>query len=103
MSKTLTTQNFDNEISTGKVLVDFWASWCGPCRMLSITLDEVMGELEKRNITLGKVNVDEEIQLADRFNIQVIPALLLFIDGKLVKRKEGYMGPQELLTFINGN
>ena len=103
MSKTLTTQNFDNEISTGKVLVDFWASWCGPCRMLSITFDEVMGELEKRNITLGKVNVDEEMHLADRFNIQVIPALLLFIDGKLVKRKEGYMGPQELLTFINGN
>lgn len=102
MSEILTNSNFDKLVlnAKGKVLVDFWAPWCGPCRMLSINLDEVALELNRQNILVCKVNVDDEIKLAEKFNINVIPALLVFKDGKLIKRKEGYMSGNEILELV---
>lgn len=101
MSEVLTKSNFEKVINdkSGKVLVDFWASWCGPCRMLSINLEEAEPELEKMGVKLFKVNVDEEMVLADRFNINLIPALLLFENGSLKARKEGYISTNDIINF----
>ncbi|MGM9970564.1 MAG: thioredoxin [Anaeroplasma sp.] len=80
------------------VIVDFWASWCGPCRMLAPILEEVNS---KNNIKIGKVNVDEEADLAEAFSIYSIPTLLAFKSGKLVGRSEGYKSYDMLMKWIN--
>lgn len=72
----------------GMVLVDFWASWCGPCKMLAPVLSQIAEENE--DIIVGKVNVDEEMALAQAFGIQSIPTVILFKDGKPVKENVGY-------------
>ena len=79
------------------VLVDFWASWCGPCRMIAPVLEELDGEME--GLTVVKVNVDEEPALADRFAIEAIPTLLFFRKGELLKKKMG-MYPKDALQLI---
>lgn len=93
----LTEQNFETEVlkSGQPVLVDFWAQWCGPCRMLAPVMHEIAEEYAGR-VRVGKVNVDEEVGLAIRFGIDSIPAVLLFQDGKLVKRSVGYR-PKEVI------
>ena len=95
----LTNSNFDTAIQEidGLVLIDFWASWCGPCRMIAPILEELEGETE--NLTVCKVNVDNEPALADRFQIEAIPTLLFFKKGKLVKKKMG-MYPKDALQLI---
>ena len=79
---TITKDNFEQEVlkSDKKVLVDFWASWCGPCRMLSPIIDEIAKETDK--VKVGKVNVDEESDLATQFAVMSIPTLILFENGK---------------------
>lgn len=94
----LTEANFEQEIKEGKVLVDFWAAWCGPCQMLSPIVEEVAEEEE--DLKVGKVNVDEQPALAMRFGIASIPTLLLFKDGELVNKSVGYMDKMDLLDFI---
>ena len=86
---TLTKSNFDHEVlmSDRPVLVDFWASWCAPCRGLAPTIDEIAREQEQ--VKVGKVNVDEEPELAQRYRIMSIPTLIFFKDGELVQR-EGF-------------
>ena len=83
---TITKDNFEQEVlkSDKKVLVDFWASWCGPCRMLSPVIDEIAKETDK--VKVGKVNVDEESELATQFAVMSIPTLILFENGKPVKQ-----------------
>ena len=86
----ITQDNFEAEVTQSKlpVLVDFWASWCGPCRMLSPVVDELAEQYDGK-VKFGKVNVDEQPRLAMNFSVQSIPTLLLFRDGKAVNKSIG--------------
>lgn len=80
MVRTFTDEDFSKIISEGLVLVDFWADWCGPCRMLAPTIDELAKE--NPNVVIGKLNVDDYPELAGKYGVMSIPTLLFFKDGK---------------------
>ena len=89
MAKELTTTNFNETVMTEKiVLVDFWASWCGPCRMVSPIIDQIAEEYDGK-ITVGKVNVDDEGALAAEYAVVSIPTVILFKDGKQAEKLVG--------------
>ena len=96
----ITLENFEAEVikSEKTVLVDFWASWCGPCRMLSPVVDEI-GE-ERTDIKVGKVNVDEQEELAMRFGIMSIPTLIVFKNGEPVKKTMGVQPKAAILGLL---
>lgn len=96
----LTSENFENEVlkSDVPVIVDFWATWCGPCKMIAPNLEQLAKDNEGK-IKVGKINVDEEIALASKFGIASIPTLMLFKDGKLVNTSVGYMNLSQLEGF----
>ncbi|MBQ7372984.1 MAG: thioredoxin [Clostridia bacterium] len=102
MEVVLTVENFENEVlkSDKPVLVDFWATWCGPCRMIAPIIEEIANELSS-TLKVGKVNVDEQEELAVRYGISSIPTLLLFKGGEVVKKTLGYMPKDAVLKFIN--
>ena len=97
MEYTLTKQNFDDIVlnSEEPILVDFWATWCGPCMMLAPLVEEL-----SKTHKVGKVNVDEEPELARQFNIMSIPTLLVFKSGKLVNQSMGYQSLESLQRLL---
>ncbi|MFD2728132.1 thioredoxin [Enterococcus camelliae] len=96
----LTNQTFDAAIASGLTLVDFWAVWCGPCRMQTPILEELSRELSD-NQKIAKVNVDQQRDLALKFGIQSIPTILVFQDGRLVDRLIGVRMKDELKQIVN--
>ena len=103
MAKIATNTNFDELLQEEKlVIVDFWATWCGPCRMLSPLLDEVEAEMEDK-VEVVKVNVDDADEIAMRYRIMSIPTLLFFKNGQMVDRSVGAMPKSALVDKINAN
>jgi len=97
----LTKDNFNQVISSDTpVLVDFYADWCGPCRMLSPVIHELAEELQGK-VTVGKVNVDEQMELAAKFGISSIPSLLVFRNGQVVNRSLGFVPKQNVLKMLS--
>ena len=101
MALEINENNFDSIINSEKpVLVDFWAQWCGPCRMLLPIIEELSIELAN-SIVVYKCNVDENPNLAEKFGIMSIPSLLIFKNGKLLEQKTGGSSKQNLIDWIN--
>ena len=94
MDKIINSQEFDNTIESGVVVVDFFATWCGPCKMLSPVIDELSGELE--NVNFVKVDIDQSMDLAQKFKIVSVPTLKVFKNGEEVDTLMGFM-PKEVL------
>jgi len=94
--KTLTDATFDGEIASGSVIVDFWAPWCGPCRMVGPVIDEIAQEHGDK-VTVGKVNVDENPSIAQKFGIMSIPTIILFKDGEPARKVIGARSKADFL------
>ncbi len=99
--KTFTVANFEQEVLSADkpVLVDFWATWCAPCRMLGPVVEEVAEETEGRAI-VGKLNVDEEMELARKYRVASIPTLIVFKDGQEVTRSVGVIEKEDILDLL---
>ena len=97
----ITSENFEREVlrSDKPVLIDFWANWCGPCRMLSPTISEIAEEY-KDKVKVGKVNVDEEAELAAMFRVSSIPLLVVMKNGKVVNSAVGVRPKSQILRML---
>lgn len=97
----ITKDNFDKEVLNSKepVLLDFWASWCGPCRMVGPTVEEISEEM-KGSAKVGKINVDEETELASQFRVMSIPTLMVIKDGKVSATAVGVRPKQDIVKML---
>ncbi len=97
----VTSENFNETVNSSDktVLLDFWASWCGPCQMISPIVEEVAKERD--DITVGKVNVDEQMELAQEFGISSIPTLVVMKDSKVTNKSVGLISKSEILSLLD--
>ena len=97
-----TKDGFDKALSQGKLMMmDFWASWCGPCRMLGPVIEQLDNQYP--DVVVGKVNVDDEQELAMRYGVMSIPTVIFFKDGKEIDRKVGVMPPEAFVQVLEAN
>jgi len=100
----VTDAEFEDKVlqASGPVLVDYWAEWCGPCKMIAPILDEIAGEYEGR-LTVAKVNIDENPATPQRYGVRGIPTLMVFKDGEVIATKVGALTKSQLAAFLEGN
>lgn len=100
MSLVITKENFESEVlkSDKPVLVDFWAAWCGPCKMLSPVIDEIAEE--RSDIKVGKINVDEQPELTSQFAVMSIPTLIVFKNGEIANKAIGVQPKDAILSML---
>ena len=103
-TKTVTDDSFASDVlgAPGPVLVDFWAEWCGPCRMIAPALEEISQELGDK-VTIAKLNVDENQDTAARYGVRGIPTMLLFKDGQPIAQKVGAAPRSQIQQWLEGN
>ncbi len=99
MSLVVKPEDFKDVISKGKVLVDFYADWCGPCQMLAPILEQLA--TEQTDVKIVKLNVDEAQNIAAEYRVMSIPTMILFEDGKLVEQKVGVLSKEDIITWIS--
>ena len=102
MTVEITKENFEEVVLKNQlpVLVDFWATWCGPCKMIGPIVEELSDELEGK-VVFGKLNVDKQPELAMQFQVLSIPTLILFKDGEIVNKKIGFMPKEKLAEMLD--
>ena len=98
MLKILDSNNFATETSAGVTLVDFYADWCGPCKMIAPLVEEIAAE--RTDITVGKVNVDNDAEIAIKYGVSSIPTLIVFKDGNAVSKLVGYRSKDDILAML---
>ena len=101
MIKIIKSNEFNEVLKNDVVLVDFFAKWCGPCKMISPIIDQISSEIS--DVTFVKVDVDESGDLASMFGVMSIPTLLIFKNGQLKGKSSGFMSKSEIISFINQN
>ena len=97
----ITSENFEEEVINSKVpvLIDFWAGWCMPCKMMAPVLEEIEKDVEN-NVKIGKINIDEELALATKFNVMSIPTFIVFRDGKVADMTVGVQEKENLMKLL---
>ena len=97
----ITSENFEEEVINSKVpvLIDFWAGWCMPCKMMAPVLEEIEKDVEN-NVKIGKINIDEELELATKFGVMSIPTFIVFHDGQVADRTVGVQEKENLMKLL---
>lgn len=100
MAKILSSENFDETVSSGVAVVDFWATWCSPCKMLAPIIEELSNDYDGK-VTVGKVDVDDYPNIAQKFGVFSIPTVFIFKDGEIKERLVGFRAKSQLAEIID--